>query len=94
MMDITVYLPDEIGQWAKDAGLNLSQMLRAEVEAARQRRTAASIDVETVKVDYFRPTVTMLDGTTIVCEHKYRHENRKAAETCGRKIAANGAFVK
>jgi len=31
-MDITVYLPDEIGERAKKYGLNLSRMLRASVE--------------------------------------------------------------
>src|ERR1035441_698196 len=41
-MDITVYLPDELGQWAKDAGLPFSQMLRAEVQAERDRRQAAA----------------------------------------------------
>ena len=38
LMDITVYLPDEIGQWAKEAGINLSQTLRAALEAERSRR--------------------------------------------------------
>jgi post-segregation antitoxin (ccd killing protein) len=37
-MDITVDLPDEIGQWAKESGINLSQTLRAELEAERSRR--------------------------------------------------------
>ncbi len=40
-MDITVYLPDALGQWAKNAGLNLSQTLRAEVEREQRRRTAS-----------------------------------------------------
>jgi hypothetical protein len=93
-MDITVYLPDELGQWAKDSELNLSQLLRAGVEAARQRRTAATVEVVEEKIPYYRPVVTMLDGTVIRCEHKYAHENRKMAEACGRKIAAAGEFVK
>jgi hypothetical protein len=92
-MDITVYLPDQLGQWAKDEALNLSQLLRAQVEAEKQHRTAATVDVEEVKVRYFRPVVTMQDGRKILCEHKYLHENQKQAEICGRKIAANGAFV-
>jgi hypothetical protein len=39
-MDITVYLPDDLGQWAKDAGLDLSQTLCGEIEAERDRREA------------------------------------------------------
>ena len=39
-MDITVYLPDELGTWAKEEGLNLSATLRAEIEAERDRRKA------------------------------------------------------
>jgi hypothetical protein len=35
-VDITVYLPDELGQWAKGAGLNLSRLLRDEVKAERK----------------------------------------------------------
>jgi hypothetical protein len=93
-MDITVYLPDDLGHWAKDEGLNLSQLLRAQVEAEKQHRTAATIEIQEVKVKYFQPVVTMQDGTTISCEHKYLHENQKQAQACGRKIAANGAFVK
>ena len=37
-MDITVYLPDELGRWAKDNDLNLSRMLRDAVEVAREHR--------------------------------------------------------
>jgi len=56
-MDITVYLPDEIGQWAKDAGLNLSQTLRSEVEAERSRRqavtqTLAGAEVHTLTIEH------------------------------------------
>jgi hypothetical protein len=36
-MNITVDLPDEIGQWAKESGVNVSQRLRAELEAERSR---------------------------------------------------------
>jgi hypothetical protein len=52
------------------------------------------ISVEAVPVTYYRPTVTMPGGETIVCAHKYLHENAKTAAACGRKIAAAGAFVK
>lgn len=37
-MDITVYLPDELGAWAKESGLNLSRMLR---EAVRREQDLA-----------------------------------------------------
>src|SRR4051794_23742821 len=37
-MDITVYLPDEIGRWAKTNDLPLSRMLRKAVEDERDRR--------------------------------------------------------
>ena len=41
-MDITVYLPDEIGTWAKDNDLKLSAMLRAAVTEERDRRAAVA----------------------------------------------------
>jgi hypothetical protein len=37
LMDITIDLPDEIGQWAIESGINLSQTLRAALEAERTR---------------------------------------------------------
>lgn len=37
-MDITVYLPDDLGKWAKERELNLSRMLREAVEAEKRRR--------------------------------------------------------
>jgi hypothetical protein len=39
-MDITVYLPDETGKWAKEHDLPLSRMLRDAVDAERKRREA------------------------------------------------------
>jgi hypothetical protein len=46
-VDITVYLPDEIGRWAKDEGLNLSALLREAVVSEQARRKALeSMDVE------------------------------------------------
>jgi len=41
-MDITVYLPDELGKWAKEHDLNLSRMLRDAVEAEKRRREATA----------------------------------------------------
>jgi post-segregation antitoxin (ccd killing protein) len=37
-MDITVYLPDELGRWAKDQDINLSATLREALNAERDRR--------------------------------------------------------
>jgi hypothetical protein len=39
-MDITIYLPDETGRWAKEHELPLSRMLRDAVDAERRRREA------------------------------------------------------
>ena len=39
-MDITIYLPDEIGKWAKEQDLGLSRMLRDAVEDEKRRRDA------------------------------------------------------
>jgi hypothetical protein len=41
-MDITIYLPDEIGKWAKENDLGLSRMLREAVEDEKRRREAAA----------------------------------------------------
>jgi len=45
-MDITVYLPDEIGRWAKEHDVNLSAMLREAVIEERQRREVVDIGGE------------------------------------------------
>jgi hypothetical protein len=39
-VDITVYLPDELGAWAKEQTLGLSRMLRDAVETEKERREA------------------------------------------------------
>jgi len=39
-MDITIYLPDELGAWAKEQGLGLSRMLRDAVTEEKRRREA------------------------------------------------------
>jgi hypothetical protein len=39
-MDVTCYLPDEVGKWAKENDLGLSRLLRAAVEEEKQRREA------------------------------------------------------
>jgi post-segregation antitoxin (ccd killing protein) len=45
-MDITVYLPDELGKWAKEHDLGLSRLLRDAVEVERKRREAAARTLE------------------------------------------------
>jgi hypothetical protein len=39
-MDITVYLPDDLGKWAKEHELGLSRMLREAVEEEKKRHDA------------------------------------------------------
>jgi post-segregation antitoxin (ccd killing protein) len=75
-MNFTVELPDEIGQWAKESGINLSQTLRAELEAERSRRDTVAgtltdsaehkIHVAETGLDY------VLHGTLIAQD--YDHE--------------------
>jgi hypothetical protein len=45
-MDITVYLPDEIGERAKAAGLKLSRLLRGAVVRELERRVAMEQSLE------------------------------------------------
>jgi hypothetical protein len=56
------------------------------------------IELTEVPIIYIRPTVKMASGQTIQCKHPFAHENtpggRKSAMACGRKMAANGAWVK
>lgn len=52
-MDVTIYLPDEIGTWAKENKLKLSRLLRDAVTAERERRRIMAetlSDVETHEV--------------------------------------------
>jgi post-segregation antitoxin (ccd killing protein) len=47
-MDITVYLPDDLGKWAKEHDLHLSRMLREAVEIEKRRRDSdAALAAET-----------------------------------------------
>lgn len=41
-MDITVYLPDDLGQWAKESKINMSRMLRDQIQVERDRRQAVA----------------------------------------------------
>ena len=44
-MDITVYLPDDLGKWAKDRDLPLSRMLREAVTDEKRRRNAVAAEL-------------------------------------------------
>ncbi|HEV2372118.1 MAG TPA: hypothetical protein VGS19_08115 [Streptosporangiaceae bacterium] len=70
------------------------QQVSAVLSETPKPKPTAEVTVETVQVPYFRPSVKLPDGKVVVCEHKYLHENEKAASACGRRIAAAGAFVK
>jgi post-segregation antitoxin (ccd killing protein) len=48
-VDITVYLPAELGAWAKANRLNLSGTLRAAVEAEQERRRAVEATLADAK---------------------------------------------
>jgi hypothetical protein len=72
-VDVTIYLPDEIGAWAKNQELPLSRMLREAVEDERRRRDAAArlaAEAKTYMLDVREPDG---DGSTEV----YRGEDGK-----------------
>jgi hypothetical protein len=48
-VDITIYLPDELGKWAKEHDLGLSRMLRDAVEAEKRRRETAAAALKDAK---------------------------------------------
>ena len=81
-MDITVYLPDELGKWAKDHDLPLSRMLRDAADHERQRQqtiTSTLADAEThdltVEDDDGNPYTARLHGTLIAQEeHGPNHD--------------------
>lgn len=58
----TVYLPDDLGQWAKDQNLNLSAMLRHAVLRV-QRHQAAVAEAES-RPDVFMLPVDTAEGRT------------------------------
>ena len=46
-MNVTIYLPNEVGKWAKEQDLPLSRMLREAVKSEKRRREAhASVAAE------------------------------------------------
>lgn len=49
-MDITVYLPDSLGEQAKAAGINLSRMLRDAVQGDLNRRQTMAKTLEDAQV--------------------------------------------
>ena len=70
-MDINVYLPDELGAWAKNAGLNLSGLLRNAVEGQRRRAEAivhAEMHELEVEDDHGRAYTAQVHGTLIAEE--------------------------
>lgn len=81
-MDITVYLPDELGRRAKDANVNLSAALRGEVEAElRRRETTAKTAAQATE---HRLTVEGDTGTYQVRLHGKRiAEDRNVAVFVG-----------
>ncbi len=75
-MDIIVDLPDEIGHWAEESEINLSQTLRAALEAERSRRNTVASTLTDSKEHKIRVAETGLDyvlhGTLIAQD--YDHE--------------------
>ena len=78
-MDITVYLPDEIGKWAKGAKLNLSALLRQAVVAEQRRHAALQAlggKVEEFEFDLATPSgdvyTGVLRGRALTEEHDGR----------------------
>ncbi|MFN2490119.1 MAG: hypothetical protein ABR529_10340 [Actinomycetota bacterium] len=64
-MDITVYLPDDIGKRAKEAGLPFSQLLRGAVHAELERRERVAetlSDIESYEVPIQTPEGSMVIG--------------------------------
>ena len=81
-MDITVYLPDALGKWAKDHDLPLSRMLRDAVDGEQQRRQAIASTLAgaethdlTVEDDDGNPYTARLHGALLVeQEHGPNHD--------------------
>ena len=75
-MDVTVDLPEEIGHWAQESGIDLSQTLRAALEAERARRDTVAGTLADSKEHKIRVAETGLDyvlhGTLIAQD--YDHE--------------------
>ncbi len=57
-MDITIYVPDELGKWAKEQDLGLSRMLREAVEDEKRCHEAEATlkaEAKTYKLDVREP---------------------------------------
>lgn len=59
-MQLTLYLPDDLGAWAKQAGLPLSRLLRSTVEAERRRLETVTANLG--KAGAFDAEITDEDG--------------------------------
>ncbi len=75
-MDITVYLPDDVGRRAKEAELPLSQMLRAAVLTELERREAMETAIEGSK--------------EIVLDLENENGNRYKGRFTGKYLAESG----
>jgi hypothetical protein len=62
-MDITVYLPDELGERAKNEGLNFSRMLRAAVNSELEQRDAMN-DALSDELQTYEVEIPYLDEAT------------------------------
>ena len=81
-MDITVYLPDDIGKWAKEAELPLSRLLRGVVldEKAKQEAVMTTLeDVKTYEVDIETPEGAVITGRITGREIGYDRNTENAA---------------
>jgi hypothetical protein len=80
-MDITVYLPDALGNWAREHDLNLSRMLREAVEIEKRRRdssVALAAETTTHELAVSEPSGTddytaRLHGVLIATQHLGGH---------------------
>jgi hypothetical protein len=75
-VNITIYLPDELGEWAKQNELGLSRMLRAAVEAEKERQatvaaTLSGVDAHNLTVEdgEGRTFTARLHGALIAEDH-------------------------
>jgi post-segregation antitoxin (ccd killing protein) len=77
-----VYLPDELGAWAKQAGLPLSRMLREAIEKERKRQDAVAATLG--KADVYEAEVAGATDAGF----------RRAAAPAGRTTASVVASVR
>jgi hypothetical protein len=52
-------------------------------------KPTVKLDLGAKQIPYWFPAIVLADGTRIECAHtKYGHESEKAAQRCGRALAA------